>query len=461
MGMFDELGAADAIVYPSLNTSTALDILTGVFELGENNKYYLNGGLPFMFGIGGRGGFYKSTVLESILVSCLYNYPYTEAYKIDTENNSLAPKKRMKNMCIYRYGPEFDADALLDRLKVTNISTTSSAEFEELIKNICKYKEAHKKDLLVETPFLDKNGEPLKMWIPTFLIIDSLTLFVSSSEVDKSSTVSAESKDRNMDALRDGMFKRRLLMEWSRISCKYGIYFLLSAQVDDSYVADEYSRPEKQNQYTKLNDRFKGVGPMWEFLTNTLLQNFSPSPVTSSTDKKLPEYSSDGAGLVEINELTTRILRCKTSPGGTIVPMLASQNYGVLPGLTYYHYLKKNGDFGFNVGGVGKVNRYNMLMPDVLLKRQNVIDVLRNNHELNRALEIMFQLKWIIDFWNTASFPFDIPKTAELFVEKIAAGSDLTISDIVNSRGYWTYDKSNDRPYLSIFDILSILDKKK
>ena len=393
MSMFSNLGVKDATIFPALNTSTPLDIVTGVFEQGKDGKHYLNAGIPPMFGIVGRAGFYKSTTLDSFVLSCLYNYPQSECFKLDTENNTLVPKKRFKDMCMYRYGPDFDVDSILDRITINNSSTINSIEFEEIIRNVCEYKEKNKKDLLLETPFLDKEGNLLKMWVPTYIVVDSLTLLVSANEDTKSLTVSAESKDRNIDALRDGMYKRRLLMNWARIASKYGLYFMMSAQVDDSYVADEYNRQEKQNQYTKQNDRIKSVGAMFEFLTNTLLQNFSPSPVVSSSDRKLPEYSSDGAGLVEINELTTRVLRCKTAAGGTIIPMLASQNYGILPGLTYYHYLKKNGDFGFNVGGVGKVNRYSMLMPDVLLKRQNVIDLLRNNYELNRALEIMFQLK--------------------------------------------------------------------
>ena len=456
MGLFANLGISDATVYPALNTCTPLDMATAVFEKGKDNKYYL------MFGIGGRGGFYKSTVLDGLLLACLLNYPHSEGYKLDTEMNALAPKQRMKNACKYKYGSDFDVNSVVeDRLKVTNISATRSSEFEELIRNVCKYKEDHKKDYIVEIPFLDKDGNPLKMWIPTYIVVDSVTLFRSDTEMDKSTSISAEDKNRNMDALRDGMYKKRLIEEWSRISYRYGIYFLMSAQVDDSYVADEYNRPEKQNQFTKTNDRFKGVGPQFEFLTNTLLQNFAPTLVTSSTDRKAPEYGNEGAGLVEINELSTRVLRCKSAPAGTMIPMLASQSYGILPGLTYYHYLKKNGDFGFNVSGTGRTNRYSMLLPDLLLKRQNIISTLENNYELNRALEIMFQLKWMIDFWTTHQLPFGLPATAEEFVDRIIGGNDILISDILNTRGYWTYEDPYKRPYMSIFDILNLISSNK
>lgn len=462
MGIFSDMGIEDAVCYPALNTSTSLDIATGAYEKGDLNRWYLNGGLPSMFGIGGRAGYYKSTTLDSILVNCLHNYPNSEALKIDTESNALTPKKRMRDICKYQYGDDYDTEALLGRLRVTNLSATSGKEFEEMVYKIGLHKKDHKKDYMVETPFLDiRTGNPLKMYIPTFIVVDSLSMLRFGTESEEDKRVSVESSQRNMEALKDGQFKTRLITDWSRMAYKYGIYFLLSAQVDDSFVADEYNKPEKQNQFVKNNDRYKYVGAQFEYLTNTLLNNYAPSPIVSSTDRKAPEYTSEGAGVVEINEINSRIIRCKAAPAGTFIPMVQSQNYGILSGLSYYHFLKKSGDFGFTVNGIGRSNRYCVLMPDTLLKRQTIIDSLKNNYELNRALEIMFQLKWIIDRWGANNCPFNLPKTAEEFVDKIASGGDLTISDIVNSRGYWTYDKETKRPYMSIFDILSILDIKK
>jgi hypothetical protein len=271
---------------------------------------------------------------------------------------------------------------------------------------------------------------------------------------------SVDSSKLNMDALKDGQIKRRLLTLFSQWSCKYGLYFMFTAQVDDTYVENMYQPPEKQNQYMKSKDRFKGCGPQFEFLTNTLLQNLQPNPLLTA-DRKSPEYHSiSGDNLAEINDVPVMILRCKTAPAGKKIPTLTSQNYGILSGLTYYHFLKKNDDFGFKVSGVGKTNRNPLLMPDVTLQRKNVIDSLYGNYELNRALEIMGQLKWLHLYWDTSKLGINIPKTAESFVESII-NSDLTISDILNSRGWWTYDKKNERPYMSLMDILDKIQIKE
>jgi hypothetical protein len=198
----------------------------------------------------------------------------------------------------------------------------------------------------------------------------------------------------------------------------------------------------------------KSVGSQFEFLTNVLLQGTAPSPILDST--KGPEYPDGNTMNVDINDLSVKILRCKTNATGTIVPLVMSQNLGILSGLTNYHFLKNNGDFGFIKKGH---NRYPVLKSDTMLHRNSVIKALADDYETVRALEILAHLKWIASYWNIKSQPVNIPETAEAFVEKIASGNSLAISDILNSRGYWTFNKKDPRQYMSLFDILEIIGK--
>ena len=102
-----------------------------------------------------------------------------------------------------------------------------------------------------------------------------------------------------------------------------------------------------------------------------------------------------------------------------------------------------------------------MLDSETLLHRNSIIEVLNHKYETARALEILAQLKWIASYWNIKSQPVNIPETAERFVELIAKSDTIAISDILNSRGYWTFgDETDTRPYMSIFDILDIIDPK-
>ncbi len=58
------------------NTGTFFDIMTGNFEVGHDGQAFLNGGLgPFITGLHGRGNTYKSTLMDSLMVGVLRNYP--------------------------------------------------------------------------------------------------------------------------------------------------------------------------------------------------------------------------------------------------------------------------------------------------------------------------------------------------------------------------------------------------
>ena len=59
----------------------------------------------------------------------------------------------------------------------------------------------------------------------------------------------------------------------------------------------------------------------------------------------------------------------------------------------------------------------------------------------------------------TNKYKSTLNKTAEEFIDLTAKSNTIMISDILNSRGYWTYDKNNKRPYMSIFDICELLQK--
>ena len=447
MSLFSAVGLNSVDIMPYLNTGTLLDIALGVYEKSHTSQWILNGGLAPITGVCGRAGHYKSTIVDSIIAQILVRYPTIEVWKHDTEQNTFS-LTRFDRMA----GKEIS-----NNIRLTNATAYTLPEFMEALKEICAHKEKHKKDYVVQSPFLDHNGDRLNIWIPTIVDIDSFScLRTYAEELLGEGKTSVEDGSRNMDDMHDGKVKRKLMFDFSRWAQKYGIYFVLTAHVDDTHDIDPRKPTQKQLQFLRQGDRLKSVGSQFEFLTNVLLQGTSPTPILDSD--KGPEYPNGNTMNVDINEVHVKILRCKTNATGTLVPLAMSQNLGILGNLTNYHFLKKNGDFGFIKKGH---NRYHMLGGDTLLHRNSVIDVLNNSYEDSRALEILAQLKWISLYWNVNSQPFDIPKSAEEFVEKISASNSIAISDIKNSRGYWTFNETkDDRPYMSVFDILEIIGKK-
>ena len=48
-------------------------------------------------------------------------------------------------------------------------------------------------------------------------------------------------------------------------------------------------------------------------------------------------------------------------------------------------------------------------------------------------------------------------KSLNDIAEMLIKNKSYKISDILNSRGYWTYDSENNRKYLSTYDILRMI----
>lgn len=448
MSIFESAGFVKAKLQPSLNTGTILDIALGDYVLGVNGEWLLNGGIAPLTAVAGRGGTYKSTTIDSLIVRILMRYPLIEVLKYDTEQNAFT---------VTRFDKMARTEQVSHRIFLTNQATTDSNEFQRSLKKLFEEREKDKYSYTVETPFLDLDtGKPAVMWIPLIVFIDSFTCLRPSAEEESSKKRDLEDQTNNTNDMRDGKLKKDIVTLFSRWAQRYGLYFLMTAQIGSTIKINQYEVTPKQNQWFKQNDSMKNVGSQFMFLTNTLLQTINPTPILAS-DKKSAEYPNMTEGNIDINELNVRIIRCKTSPSGGTIPFVMSQNLGILSDLTNYHYLKKNNDFGFNVKGY---NRYCVLKPDVKLNRMDIIDTLEKDYELCRALEILTQLKWITTYWNTAGMDMTIPETAEKFVDMIAAQDTLLISDILNSRGYWTFNKEDKRPYMSTMDIIDKIQKR-
>jgi hypothetical protein len=448
MSLFDSVGIKNAQIAPYINTGTLFDIALGQFEKSYDDRWILNGGIAPITGVCGRAGTYKSTVVDSIIIQILLRYPQIECWKHDSEQNvfSLVRFEKM-------------ADGKIDvntRFRLTNATSHTFAEVIEGLQELCAFKEKNRKDYIVPSPFLDLSGNRLNTWVPTIVDIDSFTCMRTVQEEGQSEKVGLEDGARNMDDMFDGKVKRKFMFDISRWASKFGIYFLMTAHVDDTCDIDPRRPAQKQLQFLRQGDRLKGVGSQFEFLTNVLLQGTSPTPIVDA--KKGPEYPTGNESNIDINELSVKILRCKTNATGTIIPLVMSQHLGILGPLTNYHFLKNNGDYGFAVKGH---NRYSLFSPDLLLHRNSIIESLHDNYEACRGLEILAQLKWVAMFWNTKAQPVDIPETATEFVEKIHASNSIAVEDILNSRGHWSLDETKeDRKYMSLYDILQIIGKK-
>lgn len=467
MSLIKNAGFKPAMFYPYYNTRTPLDIAVGQFLRGTKNEWILDGGAAPTNGVSGRSGYYKSTTVDKFCMDLLEIYPGSEYLKMDTEITSTS-KERFKRL---DNGRGIDIE---ERVHLTNKGELSFAEYVALIKKIGEEKLKHAADYTVETPFLDtRTGKPLRILVPTFSSLDSISNLRADTTVE-ALTAGLETKSNNTIDMRDGAIKTRLMDMFINWAYKYSMCFWVTAHVVQQVDIDPKNPTVKQNQWFKRDEKISSAGKNFLYLPNQSYQIVKPHPLLDSD--KNPEYPAPGDDCssielqrVEINRIDLKVIRGKNNVTGTVIPFVMSQHLGILSDLSYYEYLKEldkglklksgeTGPSGFTMRGY---NRVSPLLPDININRRNIRSLCESDYKVNRALEIMFQFAWITRYWNLRAYPFDIPTTLEKFVEGVNQSSRIVIDDILTSRGWWTYDKTEKRPYMSIMDVFELIGEKE
>jgi hypothetical protein len=254
--------------------------------------------------------------------------------------------------------------------------------------------------------------------------------------------------------MKEGQAKKQLLSYLPKPIQQANNYVLISAHIGKNIPMDPRAAPVKKLQFLKNNDVIKGVSDDFLFLTGVCWQCQNATPLFNDTTKG-PEYPRDSSdnmkGDTDLFLVTLVQLRSKVGPSGLIMQIIVSQQDGVLPSLTEFHYIKTNDRYGIE----GSLQNYNLeLLPDVKLSRTTVRGKLDTNPQLRRAMNItseMCQMKYL---WH------DLPEglictPKELRDDLIKTGYDWDV--LLNTRGWWTYNNDkHEIPFLSTMDLLKM-----
>ena len=443
MGLLRTLEFKDAAFQPYLNTGTLFDVQAGVFVPGTHGGMILNGGLSTTNAVVGREQMFKSTELFSFIMRAMQYYPETDCIVDDTEY--AQKKERLFSFTSFSSYDEFDK-----RIVIKTPAETPAEEFFDNVKAICAHKIANPDEFRVESPILDpRTGKPLMMWIPTFVAIDSWSKLTSGHVTTTLDTKVLGSSDTNMVFMKDGMIKKMMLSMMPRMAVTAGVYFFLSAHVGNKFELNPYASTPKSLPLMRSSDKPKEVGSDFNFLMSNYLEMRKVEPLID--DKKHCQYPTDGSSDTELNEVTALMIRCKNNMSGTQLPMVISQNNGIMSELSNYHYLRTHGYFGL----IGSQINHKPAMTDVNIGR-TTIRKKAADPQVAHALELLAQLCYIQNNWALSGGEVDFSMKPEVLAEKLLASDAPSVSDILQSRSWWTYDKTNRQPYLSLYDVLAI-----
>ena len=433
------------------NTGTVIDILLGnqrQVKIKKEMHELTNGGFLFApFGLSARNGYYKSTLAGSLIVRTALNYPGSDIFVLDCEFSIARDRMRIRKFDQHRTLPD-------DNLELIDGLFMDMDQFYDFLENLCAEKEKNKKDFQVESPFINaKTGKPFKVWIPTFVFIDSYSALFGAKE-EEMLKKGVEDSTMKTIWMQDGGLKTILFRKIVRMAHQHGICFILTAHVDKSVNMSNTPQP-KEFVHGKMNEDLKRVGSLFKWQTIPYCQNTRCKTLQDSKkEAKYPEGKEIGTGGNDIQEVMFSTIRCKTNYGGQHFPCVVSQSKGLLSATTNYHYLKENGLLGMS----GSVQRQQLLLyPDVTLRLGNIRTEAAKSYELRRALDITARYAYVKNTYHKQDNGFQ--NSIEEFCEKVYKLPNK--DEILNSRSYWTYKDPDKRKYLSIFDIAKMIKKKK
>lgn len=440
-----------------LNVGCLMDIPTGQYVKGIHGEHILNGGFPTITAIAGRGNTFKSTIAHHMVLKAMENVlesglpTFLNTY--DTEMN--ISKERLK--VFYRDIQSKTGIDLFDEgiWSVSDKSVHTGNEWFKILREYLKNEKIkNKKDLLVDTPFIDPKGNRIKATLPTFGEIDSISEFSTDDIEEIQDKNEIGESGGNTIHMRLGLAKTRLLMELPYLCNSSAHYMVMTAHLGEGIPMNQgpYSVPTKALQHMKMGEKVKGVTEKIFFLTNSFWQTVSSS-VLINQGTKGPEYPKErdlqDDNPSDLNIVTIKQLRNKSGPSGITLDIIISQREGVLPSLTEFHYIKSNDRYGL-VGN--NVNYALALYPDVKLQRTTVRSQIDNDPKLRRAIKITSDLLQIKKLWVDKNL--ELPSPEELY-EKLKKKYDWNI--LLDTRDNWLFGEPKDaKPFLSTMDLINM-----
>jgi hypothetical protein len=447
---------------PYINTGGPLDIVNGKYIPKADGGWALSGGLGLTTAGIAKANKFKSTLINGALINGLARFPESELYLYDSEE--ALDKKRLIGFSSLHVHDEAKRQEHLDDLDTrVRLYNTQSSRGESLdawfdfMKELRDKKVKDAKNWEVETELFDPmTGKPYRMLLPTFIGIDSWTeapvaqLNIRNEEI----TADTEMSKQRTIFMEEGLKKGMLMRQLPRICAQGGFALGMTGHLGTKVSMD--GKPlAKDMAFMKQDETVKSMGNKFYFLMSSIFKIDNTKVLNGKNDPNESEYPmGDDISATELQELMVSLPRTKNVNSGTQVQLVSSQRFGVMYGLSYYNFLRNNKYFG--MGSPTKVR--NPFLGDRDIGRTKIFKASTTSYEVERALELTYQLFMIQSTWTLMGQPVDYSISVEEFVDKLQKSS-YAVDDILNSRGWWTYtDAKVDRPYLTLPDILSMLD---
>ena len=464
---------AGELIKPKLysNVGCGFDISTGMPIQGNRGEVIFNGGIGPLTVVIGKGNVFKSTILHFLMLRAS-DRQAADAFPVlmthDTEINMTHEGlsrltrhyKRLAALSDDKKGILYGNDPIW---KVSDKSTENSEDwFNNAKKSILEKGKDKKNNTIEYEAFNDPyTGKTFIDYINDFMQVDSFSELEGNDTVDLVDSEGIGSSRATTLFMKQGLFKTKLTMELPKLSASNGVKVLLTAQVKEDNINMKsgpmsHLPPPKKLPHMRGDEKIVGVSNKFLFLTNALWYATGSKNLMNQTSK-LPEYPKhkDDMHGQELNEVTLKMIRCKTGSSGYNIKVLVSQMDGVIPELTDFHNIKLAKRYGL----LGNDRTYQIaLKPDVNLSRTTVRSKLAEDATLARAAEITHEMLQLEIFHPEYIRGADLKCTPEeLYNDIKEMGYDWDV--LLKTRSWWAikqYSNTEIEPYLHAADLLKM-----
>jgi endogenous inhibitor of DNA gyrase (YacG/DUF329 family) len=258
--------------------------------------------------------------------------------------------------------------------------------------------------------------------------------------------------------MRQGIAKKQLLMEVPSLCGAANHYMYFAAHLGTKFNMDPYAPVRKQLQHIPADYKIKDIPEKFTFQMNNAWLCFNAT-VLKVDKTKQPEYprskDDDLEGDTDLNIVWVIQTRGKSGPTGMPIGVVVSQEEGVKPELTQFHYIKSSDRFGIegSSSAADVQNYFLSLCPEVKLSRTSVRRKTESDPKLRAALHFTSEMCQMFDLWHWLPEEFKVsPK--QLYENLKAKGYDWDV--LLNTRAWWALedDPRDLKPYLSTMDLL-------
>lgn len=451
------------VVRPRPQIGLGLDIIHGEMARGMKGDIIINGGMPNLAGGTGIGNVGKTALALAMWAIISHRYPQSSSRIFDAELTlALA---RIQNEWLRQgkpYGATLDDwmdfECNPDRFVFEDRTVRSCTDHHLSIRAAVKGRMADKKQL-VETPFRDRDGTPMKYFYPHFELNDSFSAYTPDQVELTRDKNDAGDSGRNMEAMSNARIKTQMLSELLVDTAKGGVYYYMTAHLGEQHALDPYKPPKEKLSALKAGLKMKDVPEKTTFYPGIFWWGYSAKALLDANGKPFfPDPENDFQNekkSVDLQEVLLIPLRNKSGPTGEFKSLIMSQTRGIIDSLTEIWNCMQHGRFGI----MGKDNNPNNLIhfhmelyPECSLTRQKVEQKAAEDKRLHNAITLTSNMLDVFKFWSFIPNHWKCTP-AELYKDLKDKGYNW--DELLDCRLYWTYDHyTNPVHGISIIDLL-------